>query len=90
MRRILTSLSVILAAVATTAVSAPAAFAMRVVGPTDGSPGSSFSATAAHGHAGLPGWEIAVIVVGAAIVLLAAATLASFSRRRRVLRPAAV
>lgn len=89
MRRVLTSLSMILAAVFTTAVSAPAAFAMRVVGPSGGAPGSSY-ATSAHGNAGLAGWEMALIVVGAAIVLFAVATLASYSRRRRVLRPAAI
>lgn len=88
MRRVLTSLSMILAAVLTTALSAPAAFAMRVVGPDGGA--SGHAAAVAHGHNGLAGWEIAVIVAGAAIVLFAASTLVTFSRRRRVLRPAGV
>ena len=86
MRRVLTSLSMFLAAVVATAVSAPAAFAVRVVGPSGAAP--SRVATV-HGHGGLAGWEIAVIVVGAAIILFAASTLVTFSRRRRVLRPAA-
>lgn len=88
MRRVLTSLSMLLASVVATAVSAPAAFAMRVVGPSG--PAPTPAAVTAHGHGGLVGWEIAVIVIGAAMVLFAASTLVTFSRRRRVLHPAAL
>lgn len=87
MRRVLTSLSMILAVVVASAVSVPAAFAVRVVGPSGAAP--SRVAATIHGHGGLAGWEIAVIVVGAAIILFAASTLVTFSRRRRILRPAA-
>ena len=87
MRRVLISLSTILAAVFATAVSAPSAFAMRVVGPAGGAPSH---AVTSHGQGGLAGWEIALIVVGAAIVLFAASTLVTFSHRRRVLRPAGI
>lgn len=91
MRRVLTSLSITLAAVVATAVSAPAAFAMRVVGPSGGAPSRTGSQVAAvHTHGGLVSWEIAVIVVGASILVIAACALTALSRRRRVLRPATI
>jgi hypothetical protein len=68
------------------AVAAPAAFAVRPVAP-----GDAGSSTAAYPvtHAGTPGWEIALIALGAAVVAAAVvAVIVRRVRRRPTLNPA--
>ena len=84
MRRILVSLSTLVAAVVAMATSAPAAFAMRVT-PTGDASGTPARLA---GHSGLATWEI-VLIAAAAGLLIAAARLVARYRRQTVLRPAA-
>ncbi len=87
MRRILISLSTTVAALVAAAWSAPVAFAMRVDPPASGVNAPS-PAVVGHSHGGLAGWELALIVVAAAVVVSASIVM-RISRHRRVLHPAA-
>lgn len=83
-RRTLSSIAVLLTALAGLFVVGPSAFAAHV------SPGGTGSNAPALGtSAGMPGWEITLIALGAAFV--AAVVTAAFMRLRlRAVRPATV
>jgi membrane protein implicated in regulation of membrane protease activity len=82
MRRILISLSSLVAVTAAFLSTGTAAFAMRVSPPSqDGS--AVRAASVVHHSAGLDPWQIALITVAGLIVLAAVAVAARFSRTSR-------
>ena len=81
MRRLIVSLSTLVAAVVTMATAAPAAFAMRV-DPAGGTSGTVQSSTS-----GLATWEIAVITLAATVAVVAVSAFVFGLRRRHSLRP---
>jgi hypothetical protein len=69
------------------AAAAPAAFAMRIHEPPDDTGSSTLVYPVAH--AGTPGWQIALIALGAAVVAMAVVTVIVLRvRRRPTLHPA--
>jgi hypothetical protein len=84
MRRIILSLSSLLAVAAAIVSAAPAAFAMRVTPPGGASPVDV--APAVHHSAGLAPWQIALIVIASVVILAAALLCAHLARTSR--RPA--
>jgi hypothetical protein len=72
MRRILVSLSFLLAAIAGFVSTGPAAFAMRVAPPAGGSPVNVVPVV--HHSGGLAIWQVALIAI-ASVVLMAGAVL---------------
>ena len=89
MRRILISLSTMVAAAVAMALSTPAAFAIRAIPPSGGTVSPTRAALLVHSHSGLASWELALIAIGAALFLVAATSVVVVSRRR-VMHPAAV
>lgn len=86
MRRLATAVSVLLAAVSTCLLAAPAAFADRVAPPS----GGTAPATAlpiAH-HSGLYPWEIGLIIAAGVVVLAVATAITVRVLRRPAPRPA--
>jgi len=81
MRRLIVSMSTLVAAVVAMATAAPAAFAMRV------DPAGGASATVQSTHSGIAGWEIALITVLATVAVLATTAFVLGLRRRHGLRP---
>ena len=81
MRRLIVSMSTLVAAVVTMATAAPAAFATRL------DPAGGSSATLQSTHSGLPGWEIALIVVAATIAFVVVSAFVFGLRRGHSLRP---
>lgn len=81
MRRLIVSLSTLVATVVTMATAAPAAFAMRV------DPAGGSSATVQSTHSGLATWEIALITVAATMAVVVVTAFVSGLRRRHSLRP---
>ncbi|MBO0731765.1 MAG: hypothetical protein J2P57_21075 [Acidimicrobiaceae bacterium] len=67
------------------ALAAPSAFAMRIIDDNSGSGTAAPTPTAAH--AGMAGWEIALIVAGAVVAVVAVTGLIVRARRRSVLQP---
>ncbi len=86
MRRIVLSLSSIVAVAVAYLTAAPAAFAMRVAPPSGGDP--SVTASSVAHHAGLASWEISLIVVGAVLLAVTLLTTAIRLSRRSVPTPA--
>ena len=89
MRRFLISVSTVVATVVAMAFSVPAAFAMRVAPPADGPNTPTPATVVGHSQGGLAGWELALVIVAAA-VLVAASVAMTISRRRHVPHPAAL
>jgi hypothetical protein len=89
MRRILISLSSLIAVIAAFLSTSTAAFAMQVTPPDAGSPVNSV--TAVHHSAGLDPWLVALIGV-AGLIVGAVAMTARFARasRRHSATPAAI
>ena len=67
------------------AAAAPAAFAIRVMSPQDGTGTPTPVASAVHN--GMPSWEIALIAVGAIFALVAVTVVLLRKRTRRTLQP---
>ena len=90
-RRRLGAVLALLGAAVLTLTAAPAAFAMRVPPPGDPAVGSPPPQTSAVTHTvimgGMPGWQIALIAVGAALL---AATVAVLADRTRAARKSAI
>jgi hypothetical protein len=59
----------LLASLAAVCAAAPAAFANRLVAEPLPPPDGSGSAATVAGHSGTPGWEIAVIAIGAVMLI---------------------
>jgi hypothetical protein len=60
----------LLASLVAVFAAAPAAFAMRPLPPDNsGSPASAATAAPVVAHSGTPGWEIALIAVGAVMLI---------------------
>jgi hypothetical protein len=82
MRRIVLSLSSILAMAVAYLTAAPAAFAMRLTPPSGGA--TSVTASNVAHHAGLAWWEISLIVVAAVLLAITVLATAIRSSRRSV------
>jgi hypothetical protein len=89
-RRILHSVAAVLAAavtilVASAAAGAPAAFATHVPPPGMGDPGTQVAPPPVHTVTlgGMPGWQITLIAVGAALLAAAIAVLLDRMRTAR-------
>lgn len=89
MRRILITLSTMVAAAVAMASSVPAAFAVQVAPPAGGVATTSRVAAAVHGHGGLAGWEVAIIIAAATAGALLMVSLLLTWSHRRVLHPTA-
>jgi hypothetical protein len=87
MRRTAIVIAGALTTVFTLMAAAPAAFAMRVIAP-EGASGPTPS-TLVVTHAGMAGWQIALIAIGAAVVAAALAAIALRARLRRSPTPVA-
>jgi hypothetical protein len=60
----------LLASLAAVCAAAPAAFAMRLPPPGDaGTAGTAATAAPVSAHSGTPGWEIALITIGAVMLI---------------------
>ena len=81
MRRLIVSLSTLVAAVVTMATAAPAAFAMRI------DPAGGSSSTLQSTGSGLATWEIALITLAATVAVVAVSGFVFGLRRRHSLRP---
>ena len=88
LRSITTVITGILLALSAALAAAPAAFAMRVV-PPEGDPGPAATPTYIVTHAGMAGWQIALIAIGAALAAVALTTIVVHVRLRTRLHPAA-
>jgi hypothetical protein len=85
MRRIVLSLSSIVAVAVTFLTAAPSAFAMRIT-PTSGYGPSVTASSVAH-HAGLASWEISLMVVAGVLLAVTLLTVAILRSRRSVPTP---
>jgi hypothetical protein len=88
LRRITTIFTAILLALSAALAAAPAAFAMRLP-PPDGDPGPAATPTYIVTHAGMAGWQIALIAIGAALASVALTIMVIHVRFRARLHPAA-
>jgi hypothetical protein len=87
MRRIVTTLSV-LAAAAMTLIATASAASARLLVPTGGTASDPTATQIVHYHAGLFAWQIALIVVAAALLVGIASTLVARQGRIGSRRPA--
>ena len=87
-RSITTVLTGILLALSTVLAAAPAAFAMRLP-PPDGDPGPAATPTYIVTQAGMAGWQIVLIAIGAALAAVALTITVVHVRFRTRLHPAA-
>jgi hypothetical protein len=81
MRRTVTTLSAVAAGAMTVIMTASAAYA-QVLAPAGGGATDPTTPLAVHHHAGLLGWQIALILVAATILVALTGTLAA--RRMRI------
>lgn len=88
LRSITTVLTGTLLALSAALAAAPAAFAMRV-DPPQGDPGPAGAPTYIVTQAGMAGWQIAIIAVGAALAAVALTIMVIHFRLRTRLHPAA-
>jgi hypothetical protein len=86
MRRIVVSLSSIVAVAVAYIIAVPAAFAMTLTPPSGGD--ISVTASNVAHHAGLASWEISLIVVGAVLLTATLLTTAIRAYRHSVPTPA--
>jgi hypothetical protein len=86
MRRITTTVSLLVAAVSTFLMTAPAAFAERLAPPPGGS--TPVTAPIVTHHSGLYAWEIGLIVAAGVVLVAAVVALALRLVRRPTPRPA--
>jgi hypothetical protein len=88
LRSITTVLTGTLLALSAALAAAPAAFAMRVPPPQD-APGPAATPTYIVTRAGMAGWQIALIAIGAALAAVALTIVVIHVRFRTRLHPAA-